>query len=129
MSMYRADRPLPMTLIAIGFIFPGIWLIVNAIFAVPFGLCLLLFAPGMLSGGVWMTLLGLSQFVLGLAAWRGDSAMRYLATYGPIIVIALSVFSGLTNNGWSPWTILLSLGALWYFRTPDARRFLRLKAG
>lgn len=125
MAMYRADRPLVMSLIAIGLMFPGLWLVFSAILAVPVGLCLVLFAPGMLSGGLWMALNGAAQFGLGLAAWRGHPAMRHLAIGGPITIILMNLISGLTLNPWSPWTILLCLAALWYFRTLEAQRFLK----
>lgn len=122
--MYRADRPLGISLIAMAYLFPGLWLMCNAVFAVPFGLCFILLAPQTLSGGMWMTILGVSQFALGLATWTGHRVMRSLVVVGPVAVIALSLLSGLTNNGWSAWTVLLSIIALVYFQTDGARHFL-----
>lgn len=124
--MYRPDRPLAVTAFAIVYIIPGLWLILSGLYVVPAGLCLMLFASGMVSTGLWLLILGVWQFVVGLVLWTGHRLIRRLVVVGPALTIALNTLSGLTGHGWSPWTVLLSFCLLWYLQTAEAKRFFNL---
>lgn len=124
--MYRTDRPLGMNLAAITFFAIGFWLLLNTIFAVPLGICLILFVPGMLANGLWTALLGGSQLLFGLGIWTGHRFMRRLTVSGPGVIMGLNALSALTGNAWSVWSIILSTVVLLYFQSQEAKRYFQI---
>jgi len=115
-----------MTLIALGFFAPGLIMLTTAVINVPVGMAAILFAPWVLSSGMWALILGGMQFGFGLLIWMGHPLMRYLRITGPGLVLGLSLLSGLTNNAWSLLTIILCAFAIVYFQSQEAKVYFKL---